>query len=226
MVQMMSSPSASRRSTSLLNPPVSVQTHGTECDVTERALIERCKSGDAAAWDELVQRYEKPIYKFAYSLCRSHEDSDDISGQVLLRLYLNIKSFRYESGFTSWLFRIVRNAYVDMCLRPAHRKNISLDSSSGADGDAAHSRDIVDPTAGPERKCIDKEVASLLARAVGHLPAYQRDVVRMFHTEGKSYETIAATTGLSIGTVKSRLNRARTMLRERLTPIRETLMVA
>jgi RNA polymerase sigma-70 factor (ECF subfamily) len=92
--------------------------------------------------------------------------------------------------------------------------------------EAAGSRDIVDPQPGPEENYIDKETATLLKHAIMHLPAYQRDVVRMFHIEGKSYGTIASAAGLSIGTVKSRLNRARTNLRERLTPMRTTLMEA
>ncbi len=66
----------------------------------------------------------------------------------------------------------------------------------------------------------------MLSRAVKHLPAYQRQVLRMYHAEGKSYEQIAEATGLSIGTVKSRLNRARNMLRERLMPMRDTLVSA
>jgi RNA polymerase sigma-70 factor (ECF subfamily) len=189
-------------------------------------LIERCKAGDSTAWDILIKRSEVAVFRFAYSLSHSHEDADDIAGRVFLRLYSNIGTFRYESSFRSWLFRIIRNTYVDMCVRSAYRKNVSLDSMPGNEGESICSRDIVDPQAGPEKTCLDKETASLLNHAIKHLPAYQRDVVRMFHIEGKSYGTIATTSGLSIGTVKSRLNRARTMLRERLAPIRETLMEA
>jgi RNA polymerase sigma-70 factor (ECF subfamily) len=195
-------------------------------DAAETALIERCKAGDSAAWDTLIKRYESSVFKFAYSLSHSREDADDIAGRVFLRLYTNINSFRYESGFKSWLFRIVRNSYVDMCVRSASRKNVSLDTMPGPDADSTCSRDIVDPMQGPEERYLNKETASLLSHAIKNLPAYQREVVRMYHIEGKSYGTIAITSGLSIGTVKSRLNRARTNLRERLTPNRDMLMGA
>jgi len=192
----------------------------------EAALLERCKQGDTAAWDILIHRYEKSVYKFAYSLCRNHEEAGDIAGQVFLRLYQNLHTFRNEASFTSWLFRIVRNTYLDLCVRPTHRGHLSLDASPNNDGEPSAGRDILDPSPTPEVQCMEKETAQLLAKAIHHLPAYQRQVLRMYHSEGKSYEEIAEATGLSIGTVKSRLNRARNMLRERLAPYQESLMAA
>ncbi|HZO88340.1 MAG TPA: sigma-70 family RNA polymerase sigma factor [Chthonomonadaceae bacterium] len=192
----------------------------------EAALLERCKQGDQSAWDTLIRRYEKSVYKFAYSLCRNHEEAGDIAGQVFLRLYQNLHTFRNEASFTSWLFRIVRNTYLDLCVRPAHRSHLSLDANPNNDGEPFAGRDILDPSPTPEARCMERETAQLLAKAIRHLPAYQRQVLRMYHSEGKSYEEIADATGLSIGTVKSRLNRARNMLRERLAPYQEALMAA
>jgi RNA polymerase sigma-70 factor (ECF subfamily) len=208
-----------RQAASHINPNVSDH-------FDEIALLERCKSGDQKAWNLLIHRYEKSVYKFAYSLCRNHEEAGDIAGQVFLRLYQNLHTFRNEASFTSWLFRIVRNTYLDLCVRPAHRGHLSLDASPTNDNEPSAGRDIMDPAPSPEAICLEKETAQMLSKAIMHLPAYQRQVLRMYHTEGKSYEEIAETTGLSIGTVKSRLNRARTMLRERLAPFQETLMVA
>jgi RNA polymerase sigma-70 factor (ECF subfamily) len=192
----------------------------------EATLLDRCKQGDKDAWDTLIRRYEKSVYKFAYSLCRNHEEAGDIAGQVFLRLYQNLHTFRNEASFTSWLFRIVRNTYLDLCVRPAHRSHLSLDASPNNDNEPSAGRDILDPSPTPETLCMEKETAQLLARAIHHLPAYQRQVLCMYHSEGKSYEEIAEATGLSIGTVKSRLNRARNMLRERLAPYQESLMAA
>lgn len=193
---------------------------------SEIVLLERCKAGESAAWDTLIRKYEKSVYKFAYSLCRNHEEAGDIAGQVFLRLYQNLHTFRNEASFTSWLFRIVRNTYLDLCVRPAHRGHLSLDAGPNNDSEPSAGRDIMDPSPSPEAICMEHEVSQLLAKAIMHLPAYQRQVLRMYHTEGKSYEEIAESTGLSIGTVKSRLNRARNMLRERLAPFQETLMAA
>lgn len=193
--------------------------------ISEIALLERCKSGSKAAWDSLFRKYEKSVYKFAYSLCRNHDEAGDIAGQVFMRLYTNLHTFRNEASFTSWLFRIVRNTYLDLCVRPAHRNHLSLDAGMNDDEPNA-TRDIMDDAPLPERVCMENETAQVLAKAIHHLPAYQRQVLKMYHADGKSYEEIAAETGLSIGTVKSRLNRARTMLRERLAPYQDTLVMA
>jgi RNA polymerase sigma-70 factor (ECF subfamily) len=208
------------------HPFLTDETSGHPDSLGESALLERCKQGNTAAWDTLIRRYEKSVYKFAYSLCRNHEEAGDIAGQVFLRLYQNLHTFRNEASFTSWLFRIVRNTYLDLCVRPAHRGHLSLDAGPNNDSEPSAGRDILDPSPTPETLCMEHETAQLLAKAIHHLPAYQRQVLWMYHTEGKSYEEIAETTGLSIGTVKSRLNRARNMLRERLAPYQETLMVA
>jgi len=195
-------------------------------DLSEMVLVDRCKAGDSRAWEILVSRYEQSVFKFAYSLCRSYEEAGDIAGQVFLRLYQNIHTFRSEASFTAWLFRIVRNTYLDLCIRPAHRSHLSLDARRGSDDKPLQTRDIVDPAATPDTICIRNERARLLARAIQHLPAYQRQVLHLYHSEGKSYEEIAQATGLPIGTVKSRLNRARTTLRERLTPYQDTFVAA
>ncbi len=194
--------------------------------IEESILLERCKCGDPASWDVLIRRYEKSVYKFAYSLCRNHEEAGDIAGQVFLRLYQNLGSFRAEASFTSWLFRIVRNTYLDLCVRPAHKSHLSLDASPANNTEPSAGRDIPDPSPSPETLCLENETSQMLTKAIQHLPAYQRQVLHMYHAEGKSYEEIATSTGLSIGTVKSRLNRARAMLRERLAPFQETLMSA
>lgn len=207
------------------NSSRSTQPNAAE-NLSEIVLLDRCKRGDVAAWDQLIRRYEKSIYKFAYSLCRNHEEAGDIAGQVFLRLYQNLHTFRNEASFTSWLFRIVRNTYLDLCVRPAHRSHLSLDAGPNNDNEPSAGRDVMDPSPSPEEICLETETAQLLAKAIHHLPAYQRQVLRMYHSEGKSYEEIAEATGLSIGTVKSRLNRARNMLRERLTPYQDTFMNA
>src|SRR5262245_60024426 len=111
--------------------PSNAQTRET---IGEILLIENCKAGLPGAWNALIHRYEKSVYKFAYSLCLNHEEAGDIAGQVFLRLYQNLHTFRNEASFTSWLFRIVRNTYLDLCVRPAHRGHLSLDAGPNNDG--------------------------------------------------------------------------------------------
>ena len=191
----------------------------------DRTLIDLCRQGDSAAWNSLIQRYEKSVYRFAYTLCRNYDDAADIAGQVFLRLYENIRTFRNESNFTSWLFRIVRNVYVDTCVRAPHRGHLSLDEGLELDGDiVAH--EVADYSPSPEQRYMEAEKKQLLDKAIRHLPAYQRKMMEMYHGEGRSYEEIARETGLSLGTVKSRLSRARQMLRERLAFMEDALVSA
>jgi RNA polymerase sigma-70 factor (ECF subfamily) len=185
-------------------------------------LIQRCKAGDKAAWDLLISRYKRSVYKFAYSLSRNYDDAADIAGQVFVRLYENIHTFRNDSHFTSWLFCIVRNVYVDTCIRAPHRSHVSLDDGMEYQGDLLF-REIVDPAPTPEARSINSERHELLSTAIRHLPEYQRKMMVMYHAENRSYEEIARLTGLSLGTVKSRLSRARQMLRERLDGMQDVL---
>ncbi len=192
----------------------------------ESILLQRCLANDRRAWDTLVRQYEKCVFRFAFALCHDRDDAEDISAQVFIRVFQNLHTFRNEASFSSWLFRIVRNTHLDMCVRPSWRNTVSLDSDGSGDLPVRQSveREIADPTPGPESLSIRHEVMTLLNTAVKHLPAYQREVLRLYHGENKSYCEIAEATGLSIGTVKSRINRARAMLRERLTPYRETFV--
>jgi RNA polymerase sigma-70 factor (ECF subfamily) len=218
-----------RKSKVCLSNPVSSTPSALDlCAEPDEAalLLERCNAGDKVAWDTLIKQNEKSVYRFAYRLCRNYDDAADIAGQVFVRLYQNLHTFRHEASFSSWVYRIVRNTYLDICVRPACRNNVSLDQDNPADANITRVREFADPGPTPEAYCIEKETSRMLSRAVKHLPAYQRQVLRMYHAEGKSYEQIAEATGLSIGTVKSRLNRARNMLRERLMPVRDTLISA
>jgi RNA polymerase sigma-70 factor (ECF subfamily) len=137
-------------------------------------LLARCNAGDAAAWDTLIKQNEKSVYRFAYRLCRNYDDAADIAGQVFIRLYQNLHTFRHEASFSSWVFRIVRNTYLDLCVRPACRNNVSLDSDSPTDTAALRVREFADPGPTPETCCIEKETARILSRAVKHLPVAKR----------------------------------------------------
>lgn len=185
------------------------------CDVSDSELIARCRTGDANAWDALVLRTEKAIHQYAYSLCRCHDDADDITGQVLLRLYRNLHTFRNEASFHTWLFRIIRNIHVDACEYASNRRCLSLDTHPDFDASSPEAF-LLDPSPSPESLVIEQEMARLLGAAVGHLPVYQRQVLRLYYQQRRSYDEIALLTGLPLGTVKSRLSRARRMLQARL----------
>src|SRR4051812_30380870 len=114
----------------------------------QRLLLVRCKRGDRTAWDELIGDYQKTIYRFAYSLCRNEDDTADIASQVFIRVYENMHGFREEANFSSWLFCIVRNVYVDTCFRAKGKKDVSIDEGINIHGDRCIP-EIEDPSPGP-----------------------------------------------------------------------------
>lgn len=183
--------------------------------VSERILLDRCKAGDRDAWHDLIRRYETSIYNYAFSLCHNYDETGDIVGQVFLRLYQYLRTFRSEASFNSWLFRVAHNTYLDLCIRPPHRRFLSLDAGTTGECDGAIAFEATDPAPTPEQICMENETRRLLNNAICHLPTYQMQVLSMYHSGGKSYDEIAVALGLSVGTVKSRLNRARNALRER-----------
>lgn len=138
---------------------------------TDWDVIQRCKERSRNAWNTLIARHEKSIYKFAYTLSHNYDDAADIAGQVFVPFYDDIHTFRNESHFTSWLFCIVRNVYVDTCVRTPHRSHISLDDGMEFKGDRLI-RDIVDPAPTPEAPSIEKERQNGLSKAIRHLPEY------------------------------------------------------
>ena len=186
----------------------------------ERALIERSRRGDIAAFDELVRTYEKSVYNTAYRLAGSYDDAADVAQEAFVRAWNNLKSFRGDSAFSTWLYRIVTNVFLDDRKRKRARPQRSLDEAIALD-ESNVTRQFEDDTPGPEEVAEGAERRMVLERAIQTLPEAQRIVIVLYHTQGLSYEEIAEITNLPMGTVKSKLNRARLALRDRLTPMAE-----
>lgn len=186
----------------------------------ERALIERCKRGDLGAFNDLVRKYEKQVYNFAYRLTGNYDDANDVAQDAFLRVFNAIGTFRGDSSFSTWLFRITTNVFLDERKKAKSHPQTSLDEYLEL-GESSVARQIEDPSPTPEAVLEESERAQILLKAVGDLPEYQRAMVTLYHTQQKSYEEIAEIMDLPIGTVKSRLNRARLALKEKLSGIRE-----
>jgi len=186
----------------------------------EKALIERCKRGELAAFNDLVRKYEKQVYNFSYRLTGNYDDANDVSQDAFLRAFNAIASFRGDASFSTWLFRITTNVFLDERKRTKAHPQSSLDDYLELD-ESSVARQIEDPNPTPDLLLEERERAQLLQNAIGSLPEYQRAMVILYHKEQKSYEEIADVMNLPIGTVKSRLNRARLALKEKLSGIRE-----
>ena len=186
----------------------------------EKALIERCKRGDLAAFNDLVRKYEKQVYNFAYRLTGNYDDANDVAQDAFLRVFNAIGTFRGDSSFSTWLFRITTNVFLDERKKAKAHPQTSLDEYLEF-GESSVARQIEDPSPTPEAVLEESERALILSKAVSDLPEYQRAMVTLYHSQQKSYEEIAEIMDLPIGTVKSRLNRARLALKEKLSGIRE-----
>jgi RNA polymerase sigma-70 factor (ECF subfamily) len=190
----------------------------------DKEIIERCRKGDIGAFNELVKQYEKQVYNFAYRLTNNYDDANDIAQDAFLRVFNAIGNFRGDASFTTWLFRITTNVFLDDRKKVRAHPHTSLDEYMELD-ESSVARQIEDTGPTPEAITEESERNRILQNAVASLPEYQRVMVVLYHTEQKSYEEIAEIMDMPIGTVKSRLNRARLALKEKLSPIRELFSV-
>jgi len=185
-----------------------------------RRLVARCKRGEKGAFDDLIRRYEKKVYNFAFRLCGNYDEANDVASDTFVRVYNALHNFRGDSSFITWLFRITTNVYLDERKRKKSRPHQSLEEMVELE-ETTVVRQIEDPNPTPAERVEKQESMDLLQDAINSLPDYQRMMIVMYHTENRSYEEIAEALEMPIGTVKSRLNRARLSLREKLEPLRE-----
>jgi RNA polymerase sigma-70 factor, ECF subfamily len=173
------------------------------------------------ALEELVSRYQKLIYVTLQQLAPERNDILDLTQEVLLRMCRSVKSLRNPKTFKAWLNRIITNLFYDELRKaPRQLKTISLDEPvfEQDDNSSAPARDIPDVQALPEQRALEGELDFHIQKAIQNLPEQFRVMIVLREVQGLSYEEIAALTETNIGTVKSRLARARLKLQESLEP--------
>jgi RNA polymerase sigma-70 factor, ECF subfamily len=186
----------------------------------EKRIIERCKEGDLAAFNELVLRYEKQVYNLAFRLTGSYDDANDVASDTFVRIFNSIGKFRGDSAFSTWLYRIATNVYLDTRKRRSAHPNLSLEEYLEME-EGSMDRQIEDRGPGPQNKVEERERHERLMIAINKLPDFQRVIIALYHIQELPYEEIAEILNMPLGTVKSRLNRARRALREILEGQRE-----
>lgn len=178
-------------------------------------LIELSQKGDRNAFDALIRKYENRAYQYAYRLTSNQDEASDIVADAFVRVYSALKNFRGQSSFGTWLYRILTNCYLDLRKKERTRRHESLEATMNLEGGEVQ-RQFEDESDGPdlilERTAREEAVQS----ALGKMPEYQQAMLVMYHVEMLSYEEISDALDLPIGTVKSRLNRARLALRDLL----------
>ena len=187
-------------------------------------LIIKCQQDDKLALEELIKRHEKIIYNTLYHLDPNRVDIADIAQEALFRMTRAIKTLKKPVTFKFWLNQIITNLFYDELRRKTRRlATISMDTPymDGGEDEASPSRDIADTGKMPEERTLNKELDEVIRDSINDLPEQFRIVIVLREMQGLSYEEIAELTKTNIGTVKSRLARARAKLQEQIKPYLE-----
>jgi RNA polymerase sigma-70 factor (ECF subfamily) len=192
------------------SPKLGSQSDSDELD----ALIQRTQSGDLTAFNSLVLRFQDPIYSLALRMLGSPQAAEDAAQEAFIRAWRRIDSFK-GGRFQSWLFTIVANLSRDELRRRVRRPQTSLEAARD-DPDRA-SLDPVDASPSPETTALTGDLRDVLQRALQQLPEEWREIVVLSDVHDLAYDEIARITDLPLGTVKSRLSRARGRLRDILS---------
>jgi len=171
----------------------------------DRRQVERVLAGDTEAFEPLVHRWQGPLVNLAYRFCRDRGRAEEMAQEAFLKAYRSLGQWRRESAFSTWLFAVAANVYRSQ-MRRIVPPSVSI----------AEVPEIADPRGG-DAPLVRADRNRAIRRAVLHLPAKYRDVVTLFYFHEENVERTSQTLGLREGTVKARLNRARELLRLRLS---------
>ena len=182
----------------------------------ELSLVHAAKAGDISAFEELVKRYDRNVFRIAQHITQNREDAEDVVQEAFLKAYGNLQQFQEQSKFYTWLVRIAVNEALMKLRRRKPERTVSLDEDIKTEDDSLP-REIADWSPNPEQQYTQAELREILSKTIQGLPPGFRTVFVLRDVEGLSTEETADALGLSIPAVKSRLLRARLQLRERLT---------
>lgn len=187
----------------------------------ESALVDRCLVGDDAAFDQIVHRYQDMVFNLSCRLLGGYDEAVDLSQEVFLQVYRKISSFRRDASLRTWIYRIVINRAKNRQRwwkrRIGEMTALPLEDAESRPGLGLAAR-LASGDVAPDEALERKEQGQILHRAIEKLPFDQRTILLLKEIEGLSYEEISTTLDLPLGTVKSRLARARKSLRDNLDP--------
>ncbi|MDO4815511.1 MAG: sigma-70 family RNA polymerase sigma factor [Bacillota bacterium] len=178
-------------------------------DIDEK-IIQTVLEGDVNAFEVLVTKYEKTVYNLALRMTGNAEDAADMTQETFFKAFRSLKSYRGESRFSVWLYRICSNVCLDL-LRSKSRKPHSSLTAENDEGEEAE-LEIPDGAQGPEEQLLSSLTRDAIQRGLDSLPAEQKEILLLREISGLSYEEISLATGLELGTVKTRIFRARKRL--------------
>lgn len=181
--------------------------------MSEEQLIRRAQQGDNGAFEELLLLHQKKVYNLCLRMSANPDDALDLSQEAFLRAWRSLGQYQFEASFSTWLFRLTSNICIDFLRRKKRRQETSL-TESYDDSDEGAELSVPDAQPGPEQQAITNETKIELARAMERLSPEHREILQLRVIEDLQYEQIADILGVRVGTVKSRLARARLALRK------------
>ena len=187
----------------------------TPQDDTDEHLVRLAQSGEARAYEALVVKYQRRIARHVARYMKRAVDVEDVVQETFIRAYRGLASFRGQSTFYSWLYRIATNA----ALNAAQREPMPVASAMDADERAYAFEPGVSDSENPERTVMASQIADAVQKALSRLKPELVEPLTLYEVEGKSYPEIAAILGVPVGTVRTRIFRAREFIAKRLEPV-------
>jgi RNA polymerase sigma-70 factor (ECF subfamily) len=191
--------------------------------LSDQDVVLRARSGQDAAYRELIRRYERPVFALVFRMVRDRELAEDLAQETFIKALNAIDSYRPEFKFSSWIFKIANNAAIDH-LRRRELDTLSLDGSPHAETPEAMQATALQIGARQETPLDTveaKELGTAIEAAIGSLRPEYRSCILLRHVEGRAYEEIAEILNLPLGTVKTYIHRARNELRHSLAHLKE-----
>lgn len=193
-------------------------TNSSSLHEEDRELVRAFQTGDRTAFDALVIKHKDKLFNLCYWFLGDRQEANDSAQDTFIKVYRSLKKFRFEAAFSTWLYRIAANTCKNRLKSSEyrHKKKMVWLDNPGKIEDGQYAEEIHDETPSPMFEIEKKERTVLIQKAIASLPTDQSTVIVLRDIEGLSYEEVSNITGLNLGTVKSRLSRARQQLRKKL----------